>query len=121
MAFEVATNLSAEHFLRSAAILALSLNKCMLHRAETDVALLVIELRAERVAAIGILAAVDGTARDERGKFRDADAKELLREDVVGTLPDIGNFCLKPDHQALGYLAEKDTRLGDRVEEGGSR
>lgn len=120
VAFEVATDTLAEHVFGSSAILALSIDKGVLHRSEADVALHVLELCAERIAAIGRLAAIDASTADERGEFRDADAEELAREDVVGALAYVRHLVFEPQHQSLGYLAQEDARLGDGIEECGS-
>ena len=86
---------------------------------EADVALNGIEVD-DRIAAIGIFAAIEAAARKEAGDLRHGDAVNLLMEDMVQPLLEIGDLIRQSHDQAPGNLPQEDAGLGRRVQKLGA-
>lgn len=72
------------------------------------------------VFAVGVLGAVQAPPGEQAGQLRDGDAKELLVENVVDALLQVGNLLRQPLDQPLGDLPQEHAGLAGRVQEGGA-
>ena len=79
-----------------------------------DVALHILKA-ADRILAVGVFGTVDAAPGQQAGQFGDGDAKELLVEDVVHPLLQIGDLVLQPRQQPFGDLPQKYAGLARRV------
>ena len=86
----------------------------MFNPMKPDIPLRIFKL-TDGIRAVRILAAIDAAARQKRGQLGNGDTIELLMEDVVQTLLQIGNLVRQPADQALCNLAEEDTAFAGRV------
>ena len=77
---------------------------------EPDVAGLGREGLRDGVLAVGPLGAVDAAAGDQAGELGDADAEDLLGQDVVDALFEVGDLVLQSFDEARRDLAQEDTR-----------
>ncbi len=84
---------------------------------EADVAFGGVEGLADGILAVGGLGAVDRAAREQRGQFRDGETVKLVLEDMVDALLPVGDAPFQADVEALGDLAQEDTRLAAGIEE----
>lgn len=72
------------------------------------------------VFAVGVLGAVQAPPGEQAGQLRDGDAKELLVENVVDALLQVGKFLRQPLDQPLGDLPQEHAGLAGRVQERGA-
>lgn len=79
-----------------------------------DVALHILKA-ADRILAVGVLGAVDAAPSQQTGQLGDGNAVELLVEDMVHPLLQIGDLVLQPHQQPLGDLSQKHAGLTRRV------
>lgn len=89
----------------------------VLNRLEPDVSVLIGERLGDRMGAVRQLRAIDAPAREQAGEVRDADAVDLLGQDVINPLLQIGDRVLEPCGQPARDLTEEHARLGERVQE----
>lgn len=87
---------------------------------EPDLAVLGREGLGNRVRTVGELRAVDASACQERRKLRDAYPEDLLREDVIDALGQVGNLQDQSVSEAAHDLAEEHSWFGEGVEKGDS-
>ena len=83
----------------------------------TQIALDVVENRADTVFAVGLLGAVERAAAHLSSEVGAGDAEDLLRHDVVDALLQIGDLLFETRQQPLGDLAQEDPALAAGVEE----
>lgn len=70
---------------------------------------------ADRILAVGVFGAVDAAPGQQAGQLGDGDAIELIVEDVVHPLLQIGDLVGQPHQQPLGDLPQKHAGLARRV------
>lgn len=102
--------------LRCAAERTLAVLPVVLRPAKADVALGRLETR-NGILAVWILRTIERSPREEARQLRDGDAEELLVEDVVKPLLQVGDLRLKPHDEPPRDLAQEDAALARRVEE----
>ncbi len=71
------------------------------------------------ILAVGELGTVDTSPREQAGQFSDGDGVELVVENVVDALLQIGDLGLQPFDEPLGDLPQKYPGFAGRVQEGG--
>ena len=81
-----------------------------------QVALHVVENRADTVFAVGLLGAVKRAAAHLGSEIGAGDAEDLLRHDVVDALLQIGNLLFETRQQPFGDLAQEDPALAAGIE-----
>ena len=69
---------------------------CVLDALEPDVAVVAVEGLGDGVLAVGALRAVDAPAGQQAGELGDADAEDLLGQDVIDALLEVGDLVLEP-------------------------
>lgn len=74
-----------------------------------------------RIFAVGIFRAIDAAAGKQAGQLRDSNAIELLAEDMIHPLLQIGNFIFQPHQQPLSNFPQKYAGFAGRVKECGVR
>ena len=82
-----------------------------------QVALHVVENRADTVFAVGLLGAVEGAAAHLSGEVGAGDAEDLLGHDVVNALLQVGDLLFETRQQTFGNLAQEDPALAAGIEE----
>ena len=73
------------------------------------------------ILAVGIFRAIDTAAVKQTGQLRDGNAEELLVEDVIHPLLQIGDLIFKPHQQPLGNFTQKYAGFAGRVKKRGIR
>ena len=81
-----------------------------------EIALYVLEGRADAVLAVGQFGAVERAAAHLGGKVGAGDAENLLGHDVVDTLLQVGDLFFETRQQPLGNLAQEDPALAAGIE-----
>ena len=102
--------------LAGSAILAFARLPRMPEGAILDVAGFVVEV-ADAVRAVGVLAAIEAAAAEVGGELGDGYAEHLAVHDMVDALLAVGDLRREAAVEPLHYLAQKDTALGEGVEE----
>lgn len=64
-----------------------------------------------------MLGAVDAAAGEEAGEVGDSDAKDLLGQDMVDALFEVGDLGGETFGEPAGDLPQEDARFGARIEE----
>ena len=82
----------------------------------TQIALHIMESRADTVFAVGQFGTVKRAAAHLSGEVGAGDAEDLLRHDVVDTLLQIGNLLFETCQQPFGDLAQEDPALAAGIE-----
>lgn len=115
----VGVGLSAvlEDILGGSATRTLAIFPFMLGGREENVALGGVE-GGDGILAVGGLGAVDRTTGDKGGQPRDGEAKELIMEDVVEALLQVGEDRLQAHDETLGDFAQEDAALTAGVQKG---
>ena len=76
-----------------------------------------VERLGDRVLAVRVLRAVDAAAGQQAGEIGDADAEDLLGQDVVDALFEVGNLVLEPFVRRLVISRRNTPDFVTRVEE----
>ena len=92
----------------------LTLFPAVLGALEPDVAARAIKRSRNRKLAVRNLRTVDAAPREQRSKLRDPDAENLLRENVVDPLLQIGNPRFESINKPVHDLTQKYTALRKR-------
>ena len=108
------------HLLGRAAVLAFAILPSVGAVGVQDVAALPVKT-GDAVLPIGLFAAIDTSAGQVGGEFRDGNAEYLLVQDVVDAELTVRHLRLQPAVQSFDNLPEKDAALGERVQEFGVR
>ncbi len=82
-----------------------------------EIALHIVENRADTVFAVGLLGAVERAAAHFGGEVGAGDAENLLGHDVVDALLQVGDLLFETRQQPLGNLAQEDPALAAGIEE----
>jgi hypothetical protein len=89
----------------------------VLHSLVADVALLVVEIIANRVLPIGRLGAVHASSRKQGGQLGQGYPENLVPQDMVDAFLLIGYLLFQPLHQPFGDLTKKYPCFRDGVKE----
>ena len=81
---------------------------------EPHIALHVLEM-TDRISAVGVLAAIQAAAGKQAGQFGDGDAVQLMLENMIDALLQIGDFVLQPHQQALGDFPQEHAAFAGGV------
>lgn len=102
--------------LAGTTVLAFALFPSVAQRLVADIAI-GIEKTANTMRAIGAATAIDRPTAEVGRQLGDGDAKHLMVQDMVDTLPAVGHHFLQSDVQTLDNLTQKDTTLTEWVQE----